>query len=190
MSAPKSKCVVTPVDKNSSIGRDPFAPPAVTGNRWMKFGCDGAIPKVHRPKMMKAAELAYSLVKKKAFTDDFDDAVAKLANGSKMTFLDALDKIELNLAETSRRPEVQEEVKNSIEAKKKDRAYQVEGGFTLVGTGYVFIREFAIKKWKDTHLASLICHEAAHVAGVPGTLLHELYLTKLYRNGYPQPAVK
>ena len=156
----------------------------------MTFGCDGAIPKPYRSKITKAAELAYSLTNKVAFISDFNDAVSKLASDSKMSFSDALDKIELNHAESSRNPIVQKEVKSSLEAKRKDRTYQIEGGFTILGTGSVFIRDFAMKEWKEIYLASLICHEAAHVAGIPGGIVEELYLTKLYRNGYPQPPIK
>lgn len=189
MSKEKSKCVVGPIDTQTRRGRDPFARPGVSGNRWMRFGCDGQLPDKYRSKVEKAVRLAYALNKKKKFIQKFDKIVTKLSKGKGRSYLDALDAITLNLADTSTDPVVKEEMKDALVAKKQDPSYQIEGGFTIGTTGRVFIRDFALKNWNETQIAGLISHEAAHVAGVPGDMFAELILAALAQYGYSRAPV-
>ncbi len=186
MSNGKSKCVVTVADGQSRQGRDPFARPGMPGNRWLQFGCDGAFPDKLQGKLDKAVDLAYQLANKKQFTDTFDKLVAASAKGKTRSYLDALNAITLNLAEGSADKTVQQELKDAIEAKKQDSNYQIEGGFTLVATANVYLREFAVKGWTERQLAGLISHEATHVAGAPGDLFTEVLLAGLDAFGYPR----
>jgi hypothetical protein len=187
MSDPVSKCVVGPIDKATRAGRDPFAPPGVGGNRWIKYGCDGPIPAKHRSKVEEAVNLAYALANKPAFTQMFDKLIQKLSPQGGLSYLDALNRISLNLAETSTNSIVQQEVQEALEAKRLDPTYKIEGGFTIGRTGQVWLRQFALKDWTTRHIAGLISHEATHVAGAPGDLVAEVVLAGLDRYGYARP---
>jgi hypothetical protein len=184
MTKGKSKCVVKPVDVVSRKGRDPFAQPGGPGNRWVRFGCDGEIPKKYKGKVEKAVRLAYALNNKKVFTDTFDKILSKVAKGKARSYLDALNAMTLNYAETSGNPIVKKEMKEALAAKKADSQYQIEGGFTIGITGKVYIREFVLKDWSETEIAGLISHEAAHIGGAPPDILTELILAALDQYGY------
>lgn len=184
MSKRKSKCVIGPVDIQTRGGRDPFAGPGIPGNRWISFGCDGEIPIKYKSKVEKSARLAYALNNKKAFTQYFDKIVKTVAKGKTRSYLDALDAITINLADTSTDPVVKKEIKDTLEAKKIDPLYQIEGGFTIGMTGRVYIREFALRDWNEMQIAGLISHEATHVAGAPGDGFTELVLATLDQYGY------
>lgn len=182
----KSKCVVGPADAQTSQGRDPFAKPGEPGNRWLKFGCSGEIPVKYRTKVQKALALVYQLGKSKNFTQEFDRLVSGVARDKSktLTYLDALNAITLNLADTSTDTVVQQEMKDASDAKKADPTYRIEGGFTVGRTGQVYVREFALKDWTVEEIASLISHEAAHVAGAPADMLTEVVLVGLDKYGY------
>jgi len=185
MTTPKKvSCVIGPVDTVTRRGRDPFAPPGTAGNRWIKYGCDGAIPSKYKAKLQKAVSLAYALKNKKAFVEAFDKIVRKLTAGKGMSFLDAIDSTTLNLAETSKDPAVQKEIADAERAAAADPRFQTESGFTKMRKGNVYIREFALHGHNEKQLAALIVHECAHVAGVPGHGLAEIALLALDQKGY------
>ena len=184
MSTNKSQCVIGPIDAQSRVGRNPFARPGVSGNRWIKFGCDGQIPAKYLGKVQKAVTFAYELNNRKMFRQNFEAVVKQLAKGKTRSYLDALDTITINLADTSTDSIVKKEMKDALEAKKQDPTYQIEGGFTIGTTGRVFIREFALANWSEMEIAGLISHEATHVAGAPGDLISELVLAILDKYGY------
>ena len=179
--------MVTLVDPVTQKGRDPFARPGIGGNRWIRYGCDGQIPRKYRKKIEKAAKLAYELNNKPAFVQKYNELVKKTAKGKTLSYLDALDKIVLNLAETSSDPLAMKEVKDTLKDKKLDPTYEIAGGFTIGMTGRVFIREFALAGWTEKQLASLIMHESSHVAGAPGDGLTEIALSTLYGLSYMPP---
>lgn len=184
----KTQCIVGPIDKSTRSGRDPFAPPGFSGNRWLKFGCDGPIPAKHRVKVEEAVNLAYKLNDNTQFRQGFDKLLKALAPGTPLSYLDALNMTVLNLADTSANSLIQQEMKDALEAKKQDPNYQIEGGFTVLSMpGQVWIRQFALKGWNVKHLAGLISHEATHIAGAPGDLGTELLLATLDLVGYPRP---
>jgi hypothetical protein len=180
----KSQCVVTVIDNQSRQGRDPFARPGMPGNRWMQLGCDGAFPTDLQKKLERAVDLAYQLGHRKTFVENFDKILAKTAKGQPKSYLDSLNAMTLNFAEGSSDPTVQKELKEALEAKRQDPKYQIEGGFTLVATGAVYLREFALKGWSEQEIAGLISHEATHVAGAPGDLITEIVLAGLDAFGY------
>ena len=184
----KSHCVIGVVNKPTRSGRDPFAPLGVPGNRWIRFGCDGPITGKERAKIEKAVELAYALHNKAKFTEAFDKVVKVLATkGQTLSYVDALDAMTLHLAETSTNSEVQKEVKESLAFQQANPKQLIEAGFTLGRTGEVYIRKFALQRWNTMELASLIMHEAAHVAGAAGDQLAEIGLLKLDQIGYRRP---
>src|SRR5262249_52987889 len=119
-----------------------------------------AFPDKLQAKLERAVDLAYQLANKKQFIDEFNKLVAAAAKGKARSYLDALNAITLNLAEGSSDKTVQQELKEAIEAKRQDSNYQIEGGFTVVATGNVYLREFAVKGWTERQLAGLISHEA------------------------------
>jgi len=181
-----SQCVVGPIDVPTRGGRDPFARPGAPGNRWLNFGCDGEIPAKYRQKVEQAAALAYALSQKRIFVQTFDKIVTKVAKGQPRSYLDALDAMTLNFADTSTNPVVVKEMAEAVEAHKQDPKYQIEGGFTIGLTGKTYIREFALRDWSAKQIAGLISHEATHVAGAPGDLFTEVVLATLDQYGYPR----
>ena len=162
-------------------------PPGVTGNRWMTFGANGAIPKQLRPKLEKACGLVYELRKRKKFLVSFEKILKTYKLDSK-AFVDVLDGIEINLADTCTIREVREEVSSSKKIW-KEVGKPTEGGFTIpifskAGQQMVFIYKFALRDWNSKFLAGLIMHEATHVAGAPVDDFSELYLSGLGIDGY------
>ena len=195
--ARQSKCVLKVVDPGTRPGRDPFARPGLSGNRWIKYGCDGEIPSKYKKKLENAAKLAYALNNRPVFVNKFNELVTSTAremrkgtNTKILSYLDALDKIVLNLAETSNDPLAKKEVKESIRDRKQDPTYEIAGGFTIGMTGRVYIREFTLAHWTEKQLASLIMHESCHVAGAPSDMLTEIVLSALYGLSYQPPTPK
>ena len=81
---------------------------------------------------------------------------------SQQKYLDALNRMVVHLAGTS---------KNTLVAKSV-QAESTTAGFTLIGGNDVYIRAFAIQEGRDA-LASLLLHELFHVAGVPAKPIDE-----------------
>jgi hypothetical protein len=169
--------------------RDPFAPPGYPGNRGIQYGEDGVIPAHYRVTMEKAIRLAYQLAFNHAFEAAFNNTVSKLTNQTlgKNAYLDALDKMIIHHAETSKNPKAVKELKDDSVARGADKSYQSPPAFSLVGGRAVWLREFLLK-WNDPReVAGALMHEAAHLAGAPGDLLAEMALEKLGEvSGYPR----
>lgn len=194
VTAKSATCVLTRVDPATRQGRDPFARQGVSGNRWIRYGCDGLVPGKYKKKLESAVKLAYDLNNKADFVQKYNELVKKTAsvlgqsaNKKTLSYLDALDKVIINFAETSADPLVKKEIKETAEAKKRDPTYLVAGGFTIGRTGRVFLREFALANWTDKQLAGLVMHESCHVAGAPNDMLTEITLSTLYGLSYAPP---
>ncbi|MEM9828270.1 MAG: hypothetical protein AAF958_16895 [Planctomycetota bacterium] len=108
-----------------------------------------------------------------------------------LEYVDALDTIELNLAESCSKPQIRSEVKKFQKLfRERPDGWRPEGGFTeplSMRTGsvvHVYLYRFALDSWSIDHLAGLIAHEATHVAGMPGDLITEALMGVLDEAGY------
>jgi hypothetical protein len=161
--------------------RDPFAPPGYPGNRGIGYGEDGTIPAKYREAVEKAIRLVYQLAFNPAFEKAFNETVSKLTNqllrGN--AYLDALDKMIINYAETSRNPKAVAELKDDAISRARDKIYQSPPAFSIISGRDVWLRGFLLKKGDPKEIAGALMHEAAHLAGAPGDFLAEIALEKL-----------
>lgn len=161
--------------------RDPFAPPGYPGNRSIQYGKDGSIPGPHRNAVEKAIPLAYSLAFNPAFRKTFNDTVSKLAGKSisKHAYFEALEKMILHYAETSKHPLAVKELKEDAIARAREKSYRSPPAFSMINGRDVWLRSFLLKKGDPKLIAGAIMHESAHLAGAPGDLLAEMALERL-----------
>lgn len=168
--------------------RDPFAELGQIGNRQIQYGSDGKIPAKYQSKVEEAIILVYKLALNEKFINVFRTTVSKLI-GKELTkdaYLDALDKMVINLADTSANPKVRKFLIDEAEAIKKDRTYQLIPAITVpVGGRNVYFREFQLKK-APIVIAGSLMHEATHVAGAPANDLAEIALEAIHNIGYPR----
>lgn len=161
--------------------RDPFAPLGYPENRGIQYGEDGTIPGHYRATMEKAIRLAYQLAFNPAFVTAFNNTVSKLTNQplSNNAYLDALDKMIIHHAETSKSPSAVKELKDDLVARRADKNYQSPVAFSIIKGRDVWLRESVLKKNDPKDIAGAIMHEAAHLAGAPGDFIAEMALEKL-----------
>jgi hypothetical protein len=148
--------------------RLPGSPPRVT------FGTDGPIPETDRKSVQMAFDVAYSTASSPTFAARLglfkasfgkeQKQIPGLSGITQEKYLQALGRMTTNLADTSKNPSV---VKLVQEESGKN-AGTPTAGFTPVGGQNIYLRGFALKEGREA-LASLILHEAFHVAGVPAT---------------------
>jgi hypothetical protein len=161
--------------------RDPFAKPGEVGNRWISFGNDGQIPAAYMANVKAAIEIAYRLKDKPQFPTIFTDTVSKLS-GQSLTawaYIEALDKMVINLAETSRNPKIKKELADDAEAHRRDSNYKSPGALSLVNGKDVWLREFLLRQGQKAIVGALI-HEAAHLVGAPTNPLAEIALDRIH----------
>src|ERR1700694_4466932 len=107
-------------EKNIGEGtsRDPFAPPGYPENRGIRYGENGVIPAQYRSAIEKAIRLAYQLGFNSAFEKAFSETVSTLADRplTKGAYLNALDKMIIHDAETSKDPRAVKELKDDARA--------------------------------------------------------------------------
>jgi hypothetical protein len=146
----------------------PGSPPRVT------FGSDGPIPETDRKSVQMTFDLAYATAASPTFAARLgvfkasfgkeQKQIPGLSGITQQKYLEALGRMTINLADTSKNPSV---IKLVQEESGKN-AGTPTAGFTPVGGQSVYLRGFALKEGRDA-LAALILHEAFHVAGVPAT---------------------
>ena len=161
--------------------RDPFARPGEPGNRWLKYGSNGSIPKKYRSKVNKAIDLAYKLHFQPRFREVFRKTVSVLSSKDlpPFVYLDSLDSMVIHLAETSKDSRAQLELQDDAEARKKDPKYQSPAAFSIINGKDVWLREFLLQKDPKAIAGSLV-HEAAHLAGAPGNPLAEMAIDTIH----------
>jgi hypothetical protein len=165
----------------SDLGiRLPGSPPRVT------FGADGPIPTGDQKAVQQAFDLAYSTAASPTFAvrfGEFKQRMGKaggsanmpgLADLSQQKYLEALARMTIHLADSTKNPLVQKWVREESESGEKLPI----AGFTPIGGNSVYLRGFAIRESRDA-LASLILHESVHVAGLPNKPINEFLETIL-----------
>jgi len=150
----------------------PGSPPRVN------FGNDGAIPEADRKAVQLGFDLAYRTAASPSFAAKLGqfkagvgkqkDQIPGIADISQEKYLQALNRLSINLADTSKNPGVVKLVQDESKGGGTPTA-----GFTPVGSQQVYLRGFALKEGRDA-LGALILHEAFHVAGVPSRPITEL----------------
>jgi hypothetical protein len=159
--------------------RLPGSPPRVT------FGADGPIPTGDQKAVQQAFDLAYSTAASPTFAvrfGEFKQRMGKagsanmpgLADLSQQKYLEALARMTIHLADTTKNPLVQKWTREESQSGEKLPI----AGFTPIGGNSVYLRGFAIRESRDA-LASLILHESVHVAGLPNKPINEFLETIL-----------
>jgi len=157
-------------------------------------GTDGPIPKDEYLVILSLASTkAWALNEKSSFIQVFRETVAKFSGKDvpPTIYADSLNKMVINLAETSRDPLVIAFVKSEDEAKTKDPSHKRVPAMSKVNGSNIWIREFSFAeslRAKDAkqQVANII-HEAAHLAGAPDTPLFEYALDRIHdAAGYPR----
>lgn len=159
--------------------RLPGSPPQVT------FGGDGPIPSGDQKAVQQAFDLAYSTAASPTFAarfGEFKQRIGKagsanmpgLADLSQQKYLEALARMTIHLADTTKNPMVQGWMREERQSGEKLPV----AGFTPIGSNSVYLRGFAIRESRDA-LASLILHESVHVAGLPNKPINEFLETIL-----------
>jgi hypothetical protein len=154
--------------------RLPGSPPRVT------FGTDGPIPTGDQKAVQQAFDLAYATAASPTFAarfGEFKQRVGKaastnmpgLADLSQQKYLQALARMTIHLADTTKNPLVRTWVREEGQSGEKLPI----AGFTPIGGNNVYLRGFAIREGRDA-LASLILHESVHVAGLPSKPINEI----------------
>lgn len=146
-----------------------------------RMGNDGAIPGKYQSSVKEAIEIAWKLDDDPKFVEAFRSTLAKLTNtqpGSDL-YSKALNKMIINLADTSRDPRIMKELKEDAAAKKRDKLYQSAPAFSFMNSANIWIREFSLAKGSKAIAANII-HEGAHLVGAPGNLLAELGLDAIH----------
>jgi len=166
---------------SDAASRDPFAQPGYPGNRGISYGKDGPIPGENREVVEKAIRLAYQLAFSPTFVKVFNETVSKLTNQPLQgnTYLDALDKMIINYAETSKSPKAVAELKDDAIAVAKDKTYQPPAAFSIRSGRDIWLRGFLLKKGDPEAIAGALMHEAAHLVGAPTDPLAEMGLERL-----------
>jgi hypothetical protein len=165
----------------SASARDPFARPGQPGNRSIEYGLDAPVPGRYRKVVEEAILLAYNLAFMREFRFQFNTTVGGLSGKALADFayLEALDRMVINLAEGSRNPAAVKELKEDAASRRIDKVYQSPAAFSVVGGRDVWLREFLLRKGDAKEIAGALMHEAAHVAGAPGNPLAEIALEAL-----------
>src|SRR5262245_10001032 len=161
--------------------RDPFAPPGSAGNRWVRFGDDGPIPPSYRGRVNDALDLIYALALQPAFVAVFASVVSRLTGKTlgPDAYLDTLDRLILNMADTARDPRIVAELARDAEALKMDRSYQRPPAYSVPNQPNVWILEFQLAQPARV-IAGSILHEATHVAGAPADFLSEVAIDAIH----------
>ena len=155
---------------------------APIGRTSPKLGNNGLIPAQQQSFVKLAMDRAWELNKDAKFVDTFRNVVSKLTGTtlSNDTYALALNRMVINLADTSRDPRVARGIADeAIDI----RAHAVSGpapAMSFRKEPNIWIRSFAFKKGVR-QLTSCIVHEAAHVAGAPGDSVAEYALDVIHR---------
>jgi hypothetical protein len=142
---------------------------AVETKRSMSYGDDGPIPAKHIKRLDRARDLAYEMACRQPFAKLFADLVSSLGGGKLEldACVNALDKMRVNLADTTRQPDIIAVRDYEDEKHRKDGIYPVSGGYSFQNGNRIWIRESELRK-KATVVASTLLHESAHLAGAEG----------------------
>lgn len=124
-------------------------------------------------------KLALALREDPTFIAKFNSAIAT-ATGvepSANLYRTTLAKVRLNVAESSRTPEVQQAVQSESDAHRDDPSFRASAAFSKVSdpSGNIWIREQTLNEGAKSVALSIV-HEAAHLAGVPRNGAAELML--------------
>jgi hypothetical protein len=167
--------------------RDPFAAPGMPGNRSLRYGADGPVPALFRPRVDIAIDLAYRLQFKEGFSEVFRHTISKLIEKElpATVYLDSLDKMVVNQAETSTNLQALKEVREESEAQRTVPGYQSAPAFSTVNGTDIWLRSFLLER-SVMAIASALMHEAAHLAGAPAHMLAEFCLEAIHNAGYPR----
>jgi hypothetical protein len=130
---------------------------------------------------MQAIEIAWKLDEDPKFIEVFRNTIAKLTNSQPGPDLysKALNKMIINLAESSRDPRIVKELKEDAEGKKRDRLYQSAPAYSFMNSANIWIREFSLAKGSRAIAANII-HEGAHLVGAPGNILAEIAIDGIH----------
>jgi hypothetical protein len=151
----------------------PGSPPDV------QFGSDGPIPVGDQKAVQLAFDLAYATAASPLFAARLGQFKKKMSNQggadlpgladlSQQKYLDALSRMRIHLADTTKNAEVKKYMQEESQSKEKLPV----AGFTPVGGDDAYIRAFIIKEGREA-LASIILHESVHVAGLPTKPINE-----------------
>jgi hypothetical protein len=162
-------------DKPITEQRDPFAQPGQPGNRWLRYGCDGPIPEKYHQKLQRAVHLLYELNSKPRFVKLFQETVSVVTGRpvSPSVFVDSLDRMVLNLADTSTNPVVQQFREENAQAEMQGTGYRRSRAYVMPYGSDVWVLEVLFEKGSDKTIAAALSHEAAPIAGIPSDVFHE-----------------
>jgi hypothetical protein len=107
--------------------------------------------------------------------------VSKLSGQTLTTwaYIEALDKMVVNLADTSTNPKIKKELAEDADALRRDKNYKSPGALSIVNGKDVWLRDFQLAKGQKAIVGALI-HEAAHLVGAPTNYLAEIALDKIH----------
>jgi RHS repeat-associated protein len=154
-----------------------------------RLGNDGPIPAAYQAKVYRGITIAWNLGRNPTFLDVFRDAIGKLTGNRGLPreiYGSALNQEVIDLAETSRNPLAQQEVREDAEAMRKDKSYRPAPAFST-WDGNIWLREFRLKTGTAENIAADVMHEAAHIVGAPNDPLAEWGLDILHKTaGLPR----
>jgi hypothetical protein len=162
--------------------RDPFAPPGYPGNRWVRYGDDGSIPVAYRGRVDQALDIVYMLALRPEVTSVFASVISQLTGKTlgPDALLEALDKMVLHMADSTRDPRIRVELERDSEALRMDRTYQRPPAYSVPNQPNIWLLEFQLRKSVRV-IAGSVLHEAMHVAGAPSHLLAEFALDAIHK---------
>lgn len=99
--------------------------------------------------------------------------------------VDALDRMVINLAETSKHPKAVAFIAEEARALAEDPKFQQSPAASVPNGKLVWIRQAQLQQPAEV-IAGTLLHEAAHLAGAPGNLLAEFALEAIHNAGYPR----
>ncbi len=161
--------------------------PRAYPSRTIAFGTDGAIPRPFLPKVEQAIYMAYWFADRPHFVGAFRQALQAATNRlpPPTAYVDALNKMVIHLAETSKNPLVRREVGEENRAAKKDARFKLTPAFSIPNGRDVWLRKFLLRKDAKAIAGSLI-HEAAHLAGVPASDVFEFAIEHIHQASLPR----
>ena len=132
-------------------------------------------------------ELCYDLAAKPSFTALFSRVISTLTGREvgPEAYTEALDRIVVQLAETTKDPRIVEFMRHDIESVRIDPTYQPAPAFSVPTQPNVWIKESQLQRDARV-IAGTLMHESAHVAGAPAHLPAEYLIEALHNAGYPR----